>query len=83
VTITEMAEDKKSADPTLAGFYDAMERTNVEKITNEMLAGYLVIQATVKTLMLRGRMKMSKIGRGDQTTLFLENPHLDKAKLKR
>jgi hypothetical protein len=34
-----MAEDKKSADPTLAGFYDAMERTNVEKITNEMLAG--------------------------------------------
>jgi hypothetical protein len=34
-----MAEDKKSADPTLAGFYEAMERTNVEKITNEMLAG--------------------------------------------
>jgi hypothetical protein len=34
-----MAEDKKSIDPTLAGFYEAMERTNVEKITNEMLAG--------------------------------------------
>jgi hypothetical protein len=34
-----MAEDKKSTDPTLAGFYEAMERTNVEKITNEMLAG--------------------------------------------
>jgi hypothetical protein len=33
-----MAEDKKSADPTLAGFYEAMERTNVEKITNEILA---------------------------------------------
>ena len=39
VIITEMAEDKKSADPTLAGFYKARERTNVEKITNEMLAG--------------------------------------------
>jgi hypothetical protein len=39
VTITEIAEDKKSADPTLTGFYEAMERTNVEKITNEMLAG--------------------------------------------
>jgi hypothetical protein len=38
MTITEMAEDKKSVDPTLAGFYEAMERTNVEKITNEMLA---------------------------------------------
>jgi hypothetical protein len=39
VIITEMVEDKKSVDPTLAGFYEAMERTNVEKITNEMLAG--------------------------------------------
>jgi hypothetical protein len=39
VIITEMAEDKKSMDPTLAGFYKAMERTNVENITNEMLAG--------------------------------------------
>jgi hypothetical protein len=38
MTITEMAEDKKSADPTLAGFYKAMERTKVEKITKEMLA---------------------------------------------
>jgi hypothetical protein len=34
-----MAEDKKSADLTLAGFYKSMERTNIEKITNEMLAG--------------------------------------------
>jgi hypothetical protein len=34
-----MSEEKKSADPTLAGFYEAMERTSVEKITNEMLAG--------------------------------------------
>jgi hypothetical protein len=39
VTITEMAEDKKSIDPALAGFYEAMERTNVEKITNGMLEG--------------------------------------------
>jgi hypothetical protein len=33
-----MAGDKKSVDPTLVGFYEAMERTNVEKISNEMLA---------------------------------------------
>jgi hypothetical protein len=39
VVITKMVEDKKSVDPTLAGFYEAMERTNVEIITNEMLAG--------------------------------------------
>jgi hypothetical protein len=39
MTITEMAKEKKSAYPALAGFYEAMERTNIEKITNKMLAG--------------------------------------------
>jgi hypothetical protein len=34
-----MAEEKKIADPALARFYEAMEKTNTEKITNEMLAG--------------------------------------------
>ena len=34
-----MAKDKKTVDPTPTDFYEAMERTNVEKITNEMLAG--------------------------------------------
>jgi hypothetical protein len=33
-----MAEEKIT-DPALAGFYEAMEKTNIEKITNEMLAG--------------------------------------------
>jgi hypothetical protein len=34
-----MAEEKKVVDPALAGFYEAMEKTNTKKITNEMLAG--------------------------------------------
>jgi hypothetical protein len=34
-----MAEEKKIVDLALAGFYEAMEKTNMEKITNEMLAG--------------------------------------------
>jgi hypothetical protein len=34
-----MADEKKIIDPALAGFYEAMEKTNMEKITNEMLAG--------------------------------------------
>jgi hypothetical protein len=34
-----MAEEKKTTDPTLSRFYEAMEETNVEKITNEMLVG--------------------------------------------
>jgi hypothetical protein len=35
----KMAEDKRSADAALAGFCEAMEKTNVEKITDEILAG--------------------------------------------
>jgi hypothetical protein len=31
--------DEKIIDPALAGFYEAMEKTNMRKITNEMLAG--------------------------------------------
>jgi hypothetical protein len=34
-----MAEDKRSEDPALARFYEAMERTNAENITDEILAG--------------------------------------------
>jgi hypothetical protein len=34
-----MAEEKKVVDPALARFYEAMEKTNTEKITNEMLNG--------------------------------------------
>ncbi len=34
-----MAKEKKIVDPTLVGFYEAMEKTNTERITNEMLAG--------------------------------------------
>jgi hypothetical protein len=33
-----MAEEKIT-DPAMSGFYEAMEKTNTEKITNEMLAG--------------------------------------------
>jgi hypothetical protein len=37
-----MAEEKKIIDFALVGFYEAMEKTNMEKITNEMLAGLFV-----------------------------------------
>jgi hypothetical protein len=33
-----MADENKVADPALAGFYEVMEKTNMEKITNKMLA---------------------------------------------
>jgi hypothetical protein len=34
----QMADEKKVVDPALAGFYEAMEKTNTEKITNKILA---------------------------------------------
>jgi hypothetical protein len=34
-----MADEKKIVDPALFGFYEAMEKTNVEKIAHEKLAG--------------------------------------------
>jgi hypothetical protein len=35
----KMSEEKNVVDPALAGFYEAMEKTNTAKITNEILAG--------------------------------------------
>jgi hypothetical protein len=34
-----MSEEKKIVDPALTRFYEAMKKTNTEKITNEILAG--------------------------------------------
>ena len=34
----KMSEEKKVVDSALAGFYEAMEKTNIEKITNEIMA---------------------------------------------
>ena len=34
----KMSEEKKIVDPALAGFYEAMEKTNTKKITNEIMA---------------------------------------------
>jgi hypothetical protein len=33
-----MVDEKKVVDPALVGFFEAMEKTNTEKITNEILA---------------------------------------------
>jgi hypothetical protein len=38
-TIDLRADEKKIVDLALSGFYEAMAKTNAEKIANEMLAG--------------------------------------------
>jgi hypothetical protein len=78
-----MAEDKKTLDPTLASFYEAMERTNVEKSLMKCWPGYLGVPATMMVLMWRVITKMPKIGHGGRVMLFSENLLLSKDRLKR
>jgi hypothetical protein len=78
-----MAEEKNITDPALSGFYEAMEKTNTKKITNEMLAGLSEDSSDNDNLTLRVGMKMSKIGRGGRAILFLGNQLSNKGKLKR
>jgi hypothetical protein len=35
--VTKVAGDKKVVDPSIAGFYESMAKTNTKKITREML----------------------------------------------
>lgn len=82
MTKTKHGAEPKIVDPTTAGFYEAMEKTNIEKITMRCWLGYLGIPATVIALMWRVEMKMPKIGHGGRAMLFLESPVLNKDRLK-
>jgi hypothetical protein len=82
VIIAEMAEDKKSVDPTLAGFYEAMDRTNVEKITDEMLAGLSGDSSDSESFDVESDNEDAKDRPWRQVMLFLENPLLSKGRLK-
>jgi hypothetical protein len=77
-----MAEEKKSVDPALYGFYKAMERTNVEKITNDILVGLSGVLVTARILMWRVTTMTPKIDREGQAMLYLETPLLREDKLK-
>jgi hypothetical protein len=77
-----MAKDKKTVDPTPAGFYEAMERTNVEKSLMRCQLDCLGIPATMIALMWKVVKRMPKISHGDRVMLFLESPVLNKDRLK-
>jgi hypothetical protein len=72
--IVEMAEEKKSVEPALVGFYEAMERTNVEKITDEMLDGLSEGSSDSKDFDVESDTMMPKTSHGGQVMLYLENP---------
>jgi hypothetical protein len=63
-----MAEGKKSEDLTLAGFYEAMERSNAT-IADEILAGLLDDSEDSEDFDFDVVLMMPKIDRGDRVTL--------------
>jgi hypothetical protein len=76
-----MVEDKRSEDPALAGFYEAMEWTNVEKITDEILAS-LSSDLSFSEDFYTEKTMMPKIVHGGQVMLCSENPLLRKDRLR-
>jgi hypothetical protein len=76
-----MTEEKKVVDPALADFYEAMEKTNTEKITNEMLAGLSEDSGDSKNLMWEVGTKIPKIGPCGRATLFSESRPSNKVTL--
>jgi hypothetical protein len=77
-----MAEDKKNVDPTFFGFYEAMERTNVEKITDEMLAGLSGDSSDNESFDVESDNEDAEDRLWRQVMMFLENPLLSKGRLK-
>jgi hypothetical protein len=76
--VHQMADEKKVVDPALTGFYEAMEKTNIEKITNEMLADLSEDSDDSGSF---DTAKMLKIRPGDQVAPSSENHPLSRVKL--
>jgi hypothetical protein len=82
-----MSEDKKAvAESKLSlseemnlGFLESIAKTNIEKITREILEGFLKTLVTVTAMMWKVVVKILKIDLGDQARQFLENQALNKA----
>jgi hypothetical protein len=59
-----MVEEKKVVDPALAGFYEAMKKTNTKKLPMKCWLDYPRILVIVKVLTWKVETKMPKIGPG-------------------
>jgi hypothetical protein len=78
-----MAEDKKIEDPTTAGFYKAMEKTNIEKITNDMMVGLYRDSSHSNSFDVESGNEDSEDRPWRPAMLFLEIQLLSKGRLKR
>jgi hypothetical protein len=76
-----MADEKKVVDPALAGFYEAMEKTNTEKITNEILADLFEDSNDSGSFDMESEDEDVENRPGDQVTLSSDNHPLSRVKL--
>jgi hypothetical protein len=76
-----MSEEKKVVDPALAGFYKAMEKTNTEKITNEILAGLSEDSDDSENFDVESGNKDAEIGPGGQVILSSESHPSNRVRL--
>jgi hypothetical protein len=65
-----MAWENKSEELALVEFREAIERANIEKITDKML-GYRMILKKARTLILKRMLTMPKSDLGSQVMSFL------------
>jgi hypothetical protein len=56
----KLFEEKKAVNPYIAGFIESMAKTNTEKITKEILEGFLKILVTVIVMMRKAGGEDSK-----------------------
>jgi hypothetical protein len=70
---TKLYEEKKVADPFIAGFIESMAKTNIEKITKETMEGLSEDSGDSDNYDVESGMKTLRIGRGAQAILSSES----------
>ena len=74
----KLFEEKKAANPYLAGFIESMAKTNTEKITKEILEGMSEDTGDSDDYDGEAGEKILRIGCGGRVIQFLENLPLSK-----
>jgi hypothetical protein len=73
VAETKLSEEEKLLEEKTAGFVESIAKTNIEKITKEILEGLSEDTMTATVTMRKVEAKTLKIGPGDQVMQFSEN----------
>jgi hypothetical protein len=75
----KLFEEKKAANPYIAGFIESMAKSNTEKITKEILEGLFEDTGDSEDYDAESGEKIMRIGRGGRVIQFLGNQRLNRA----